>query len=532
MRKFRKTAVVLSAILALGSILAACSNGGNSNESASSPSASAGATPTASVGKYDKPVSLKWLGFNVQGILAKNGSVLQKKMETDYNVKIENVQVDHYNQDQTNVFLASGESADWMFLQGEAGKIIASGAVRPITIDMLQTYAPKLLKSLDDLATREIWTRHLTVDSKLYGLPNVSKTYLTPYTLAVRKDWMDAVGATKIPTTLKELEELLLKFRNEDPDKNGKKDTYALSKWAVNSSIHTNILPYIFGAYGIAQDMWMEKDGKLVYSPVMPEYKEVLKTFQDWYKKEIFDPEVLLDDRAKILAKMDANRLGGYVDIDAWLDPTNTGGPAGKLKQSKNVDMVYIPPVKGPTGLAGSQNQPAVAKGINLYFGKKTTDEQVIRMLQIQEDIFSDPKNYAIYFNGGENAFTVDAAGNYTVKPEFNTNDSKTDTGAQRFIISNLIIDSVFPVRVSASRRGVLDQIKNFPLVKPAALQPDHVPDKWTAMFKIETEFFWKAFSGQVDIDKEWDKYVQSYMDAGGKQDQDEANKLYQASKK
>ena len=39
---------------------------------------------------------------------------------------------------------------------------------------------------------------------------------------------MEAVGATEAPNTLEEMEELLIKFRNEDPDGNGEKDTYAL----------------------------------------------------------------------------------------------------------------------------------------------------------------------------------------------------------------------------------------------------------------------------------------------------------------
>jgi hypothetical protein len=31
----------------------------------------------------------------------------------------------------------------------------------------------------------------------------------------------------------------------------------------------------------------------------------------------------------------------------------------------------------------------------------------------------------------------------------------------------------------------------------------------------IQNEFGWKAITGQVDIDAEWDGYVQSMMDAG-----------------
>jgi putative aldouronate transport system substrate-binding protein len=519
---------VLCVILAMASIIAACSS---DSKQGTSPQKEA---VEKSEGKYDKVLSLKWLGFNVQGFLPKNGSVLQKKLESTYNVKIDNVQVDWYNKEQINVFLASGDSADYMELGIEPSKALNSGIIRPISMEMLQQYAPNILKSLDDIAGRDVWSEHLTFDGKLYGIPTVSKTYLAPNTLALRKDWLDAIGVTKMPDTLKELEELLLKFRNDDPDKNGKKDTYALSKFAVTASLHTNkILPYIFGAYGIAQNKWMEKEGKLTYSSISPAYKDALKTFQDWYKKEIFDPEVLLDDRAKFNSKFESNRLAGIVEVDAWLDPANASSPVGKLKMNKGIDMVYIPPVKGPSGFSGTDNSSAVNKGSSLFFGHKTTDEQVIRILQIQNDIFSDSKMYAQYYYGNEGEhWTLDDSGAYVPKPEATSTERRTEIGAQRFMMSNMINETAYPVRVNPNRRSIIEKVKEFPITKIASYQPDLPADKVTAMAKVESEFFWKAFSGQVDIDKEWDTYVENWMAAGGKQATDQTNLQYQAKKK
>lgn len=34
----------------------------------------------------------------------------------------------------------------------------------------------------------------------------------------------------------------------------------------------------------------------------------------------------------------------------------------------------------------------------------------------------------------------------------------------------------------------------------------------------IVNEFRLKAIAGQIDIDKEWDKYVQNYLNSGGKE--------------
>ena len=38
-----------------------------------------------------------------------------------------------------------------------------------------------------------------------------------------------------------------------------------------------------------------------------------------------------------------------------------------------------------------------------------------------------------------------------------------------------------------------------------------------TELAKIESEFFFNGITGKIDIDQEWDTYVQRWMDLGGK---------------
>ena len=111
---------------------------------------------------------------------------------------------------------------------------------------------------------------------KNYGLPNINHAHMDARVPAYRGDWLKNVGK-EIPTTVDELHDVLYAFVHEDPDGNGKDDTYG---YAFRSSHWQHYFGEIFGAYGILPFDWQEVNGEVVYGGLKEECEEVLAIFE------------------------------------------------------------------------------------------------------------------------------------------------------------------------------------------------------------------------------------------------------------
>ena len=85
-------------------------------------------------------------------------------------------------------------------------------------------------------------------------------------------------------------------FTKNDPDGNGKNDTYGLG-------FQKDIWGGLFGAEGIANGFhayprtWVKDDnGELVYGSIQPEMKPLFKKLQEFYKDGIIDQEFSVKD--------------------------------------------------------------------------------------------------------------------------------------------------------------------------------------------------------------------------------------------
>jgi putative aldouronate transport system substrate-binding protein len=72
----------------------------------------------------------------------------------------------------------------------------------------------------------------ISIDGKVYGI--YRERDLAKDGLMLRKDWLDNLGL-KLPKTLNDFYNVLKAFTNDDPDKNGKKDTVGLVEQQVTA---------------------------------------------------------------------------------------------------------------------------------------------------------------------------------------------------------------------------------------------------------------------------------------------------------
>jgi putative aldouronate transport system substrate-binding protein len=112
----------------------------------------------------------------------------------------------------------------------------------------------------------------------------------------IRADWLKKVGKP-IPKTLQEFEDVMVAFRNNDPDGNGRKDTYGMTSFTDLTAPLPRMFSSTFGAYGVNPFYWQAKNnGEVEFGFVSDDFLAALKTLRRWYEMELIDPEFITQE--------------------------------------------------------------------------------------------------------------------------------------------------------------------------------------------------------------------------------------------
>lgn len=273
MNKFKsKTMIVLSAILALSMVLAAC--GSKNNEGGASPSGSAGASGSPSASK-GKPVELIWYTIGTpQRDIDKVMAEVSKYTADKIGVTVTMKQLDWGDYDQKmKVMTASGDPMDIMFTASWAFDYVQNarkGAFMQID-DLLKTHGQGIVDSLNPA-----FLEGSKVDGHNYGVP-ANKELPALEVWRFNKDLLDKHNLTldNVTTSLDSLEPLLKVIKEKEPE---------VTPFAINKD---------FGPW-IAYDYIIEKlpmavkldstDLKIVNIFETPELKDALNTMHRYYK--------------------------------------------------------------------------------------------------------------------------------------------------------------------------------------------------------------------------------------------------------
>jgi len=451
-RKSRSVlACLLAATLLLG-LLSACGSTppvatASATPSASaSASASATATPEASQPSEDP---IKWTGtISVAGYmfgpLDKSldivGPGIEKGLEKyGYNVTLEHVYIEYPQYvELMNTRIAAGNAPD-IFLSmglGNMREYYAQGAIKSWTKEFWQEKAPNLYAYLtgggaqkDPQFTDMWWSMSEAPDdkSKMITIAGFNELGALPYKDVVyRADWLEKLGVTedKLPYTIEEFTDLMYRFAKEDPDGNGKNDTYGMSASTIRA---------IFGAYGnyngfVGSDsIWMEVDGKLVDTNTMAANKDALALLAKMYKDKVLDPEFVTGENQGgywaipqpfINGRFGVTCLGsiGHFRYPEVLN--DEGGPVFKEYRAVNgpdSTVTYGPWPAGPTGDYGYLTGVKPAVGENAVYNAAMDDEKLGVILNIM-DIFNQDLDLAMLSQYGEKGKTYEDNGDGTYK--------------------------------------------------------------------------------------------------------------------
>lgn len=272
--------------------------------------------------------------------------------------------------------------AQWGIYDDEYLNMVAAGQL--VAIDEYLDYAPNFCKVLENSpGLRESITAS---DGHIYAFPyfiGTGETYncMTNNVTYINQKWLDNLGL-EMPTTTDELKDVLVAFKEKDPNGNGKADEIPLT--TVNGYFDD-----WFGAFGIvpsANEIGVSNltmlDGEVVYAAATDEYRTALDYFHELWDLGVIDPEAFTQDSSMISAKEKSEvRVAGM--FEAWR------GTAWRLDDNDD-EYAILPAVEGPNG---DHLYPQRYTGLNCRAGALITkDCENIELAMRWVDTLIDPK--------------------------------------------------------------------------------------------------------------------------------------------
>lgn len=225
------------------------------------------------------------------------------------------------------------------------GSYQSQGLLKPIDTDSIAG---------SDRITDKTWSSTVGIDGRHYGIPYSRQAQ----TLMIRKDWLKKLGL-KAPTTWQEMLTVAQAFATEDPDGDGKADTYGI---VAPGSAQNG-----YAAWWGASFLWqggakiIEKDGD-GYRPTMDSAAAVNTV--TWMKNNLF------------CGKKNVLQPGAITAVTSTATNFQDGNAGMYLTGPYNITTFDATPgkatyevVPAPAGPAGSD---VLADGENIYFGAKT----------------------------------------------------------------------------------------------------------------------------------------------------------------
>lgn len=220
--------------------------------------------------------------------------------------------------EKKNVLLAGGEYPDIFYRAGlsvaDQVNYGSKGLFVPLN-DLIDQYAPNLTARFEELPGMK---KCVTMpDGNIYTLPSRSLVDdATGQYSWINAKWLENVNM-EMPTTLDELEAVLVAFKEQDANGNGDPND-ELPYSDRNSG--NGILNSTYGAFGIGNlgnAVWsnyldLDESGKIRMFAVSDNFKTQLQWINKLYSQGLIDPEMFTQDIPTFTAKGEQDQVGAF----------------------------------------------------------------------------------------------------------------------------------------------------------------------------------------------------------------------------
>ncbi|MFC0214594.1 extracellular solute-binding protein [Paenibacillus chartarius] len=385
-KKLTWTVLALSGTMALS--VACSSTGGQS---------SAGQTygdKPAAAAEDTTPLNLT-IAFTQVGDIPAKGNPVEKAIEKYTNTKIDFqwIPSSAYN-DKINVMLASNEMPK--LLKVNQGPTVTNA----IESQLFWEVGPYLKDYKNLNAQNKQFFENISVEGNIYGVPlyrNMGRG-----AAVYRKDWLDALNLT-YPKTLDEWYNVLKALTLNDPDKNGKNDTYGMVLHKKYNEGQASMITRFAVMMGGVNKWGVDKDGNFTPEYTTPEFLDVLKMFRRLYTENLINQDFAVIDATEAEKLMDTGRAGIRFGV-----ATNGKSQQDRLNKTNPKAVVDVASFEGPKGI-----RIASENGNNgfLVIPKSAvkTEEEMKRVLGFLDKLM-DPEMSTLLLRGIEGTHFANTA--------------------------------------------------------------------------------------------------------------------------
>ncbi|TBL81889.1 extracellular solute-binding protein [Paenibacillus thalictri] len=328
----------ISVLVTTALMLSACGGGSGigsaGNVTPTEPSAKNQSAPAASA---PTEISIMTTFYSPEPPDENNSIIKEIEKRTNTKLKVSWLSPNNYNE-KMNVTLASGDMPDLMLISDPFAPVIRRAAAQGAFWDVTSMY--KNFPKLNDFP-KEAWEFTKMEDGKNYGIPRVRPVDGGgfPY---IRKDWLDKLGLP-VPQTMDEMYTAWKAFTNNDPDGNGKADTFGFA-----ANVETNgmgALGWVESVFNQTNGDWKVVDGKLTNINVLQGTRDALVYLNNAYKDKLIpeDFAILKPSQSRDMVK--AGKAGMYTDT-----PEGAWEPTAELRKTDpKADMLPLTAINGFT---------------------------------------------------------------------------------------------------------------------------------------------------------------------------------------
>jgi len=346
---------------------------------------------------------------------------IEKNMNVDFDFQGPPAS-DDYNA-AASLMLASGTLTDLFFYNfnnynGGLAQAIKDGLV--LNVSANETYKAMMPNWFGILASNDAIRRSVTLDdgtSALFCHIDQNLKRGAYWGLGIRQDWLTKLNL-QAPTTMDELYNVLVAFRDGDPNGNNKKDEIPFTDWNLAGGLFYFSTMDLISAYGILyqeQQLNPNDSSKVDYWITVnngENFQQMVTTLNKWYSEKLIDPEAYTQDGAAQDAKVTNDQVGC---LHVW--PSNFNIYDTSLRKTNaNAQFVGLPAMKGPAGIAYSPNsalvRPAASTEGTVVTSQAVKNGTVETCLKVIDYMMS-PEGSTIQAWGVEgDTYTVDSIGN------------------------------------------------------------------------------------------------------------------------
>lgn len=234
-----------------------------------------------------------------------------------------------------NTRIASGDMPD--FFSVPSRQFLSQYVSNGVLLDLTK-YKSKLGETLKLIGDESV--KKGEIDNKLYAISKAPAS--NGNSLLLRKDWLDKLGL-KMPTTPDELLAVAKAFTKNDPDGNGKNDTYGFTGSGLGG------FTPLFAPYGVTpKENFLVKDNKLTCTLYESGYKDAITEISKFVSQGALDPDFLINTGENVTDKAVQGKAG--IMWSVWANMLKDDQVAKEKAVNPNATWVQVDALTGPAG--------------------------------------------------------------------------------------------------------------------------------------------------------------------------------------